>query len=271
MQKNVIYYIICENYEKGKSILMENIKLKENERIDDLELKGFKIIQNTDGFCFGIDSVLISDFAKHIKKNSKVIDLGTGSGIIATLLCAKTNLSKVIGVEIQEDVAEMANRSIKLNHLENKFQIINDNIKNLKEKFEACSFDVVITNPPYQKLKTGIISDGQKKLISRHEVEADLEDFISMAFYLLKDKGEFYMVHRAERLVDIISIMRRSKIEPKQLRIVCSSQGKEPKLVLIKGIKNARPFLKIKNNLYIYNKDGKYTPEILKIYGKKDK
>ncbi len=247
---------------------MEDIELKENERIDDLEIKGLKIIQNTEGFCFGIDSVLLSDFAKNIKDNSKVIDLGTGTGIIGTLLCAKTNLSKVVGVEVQEDVANMAERSIKLNRLENKFKIINENIIDLKNRFESASFDVVVTNPPYKKLNTGIINDKENKLISRHEVKANLKDFIEIAFYLLKDKCEFYMVHRPDRLVDIISTMRACKIEPKELRFVCSKLGERPKLVLIKGIKNAKPFLKIKNNLYIYDEQGNYTEEILKIYGK---
>lgn len=247
---------------------MKKIKLKENERIDDLEIKGLKLIQNIEGFCFGIDSVLLADFAKNIKNNSKVIDLGTGTGIIATLLCAKTNLSKIIGVEIQKEVSDMATRSIKLNKLENKFEIINKNIKELKEIFQSGSFDVVITNPPYKKLNTGIINEKEEKLISRHEVEANLNDFIEISFYLLKDKGEFYMVHRPERLVDIIETMRKLKIEPKELRFICSNKNKEPKLVLIKGVKNAKPFLKIQKNLYIYEENGNYTEDVLKIYGK---
>lgn len=247
---------------------MKNIEIKENERIDDLQIQNLKIIQNTEGFCFGIDSVLLSDFAKNIKNNAKVIDLGTGTGIIATLLCAKTNLSKVVGVEIQEDVANMAKRSIKLNNLDKKFEVINDNINNLKNHFNASNFDVVVTNPPYKKLNTGIINEEEKKLISRHEVKADLKDFIEIAFYLLKDKGEFYMVHRPERLIDIITTMRECKIEPKQIRFVCSNPEKEPKLILIKGVKNAKPFLKVEKNLYIYQENGTYTKEIMEIYNK---
>ena len=172
------------------------INLKENERIDDLEYKNLKIIQNSTGFCFGIDSVLISDFAKNIKNGAKVMDLGTGTGIIATLLCGKTNLSKIVGVEVQEEVADMAKRSIKLNNLQDRFEIINDNIKNLKNKFNTCSFDAIVTNPPYKKINTGIINEDKKKLISRHEVEADLSDFLEISKYLLKDYGELYMVHR---------------------------------------------------------------------------
>ena len=245
------------------------VELKENERIDDLELKGLKIIQNKEGFCFGIDSVLLSDFAKNIENNSLVLDLGTGTGIIPILLCGKTNLKKVIGVEVQEKIAEMAKRSIKLNNLEARFQVINENILNLKNIYQNQTFDVVVTNPPYKKKNSGIINENHEKLISRHEIEADLADFIKVSKDLLKDKGEFYMVHRPERLVDILSIMRKEKLEPKVLRMVYSNKNKEPKLVLIKGIKNAKPFLKVEKNLYIYDENGNYTDEILEIYNKK--
>ena len=245
------------------------VELKENERIDDLELKGLKIIQNKEGFCFGIDSVLLSDFVKNIKNNSLVLDLGTGTGIIPILLCGKTNLKKVIGVEVQEKIAEMAKRSIKLNNLEARFQVINENILNLKNIYQNQTFDVVVTNPPYKKKNSGIINENHEKLISRHEIEADLADFIKVSKDLLKDKGEFYMVHRPERLVDILSIMRKEKLEPKVLRMVYSNKNKEPKLVLIKGIKNAKPFLKVEKNLYIYDENGNYTDEILEIYNKK--
>ena len=243
-----------------------NVELKENERIDDLEFKKLKVNQNKEGFCFGIDAVLLSDFAKNIKNNAKVLDLGTGTGIISILLCGKTNLSKIIGVEVQEEVADMAKRSVRLNNLENKFEIINENITNLEKIYERNSFDVIVTNPPYKKENTGIVNEEKKKLISRHETLAKLEDYIKISNKLLKDKGEFYMVHRPERLVDIITYMRQYKIEPKEIRFVCSHENEPPKLVLIKGIKSGKPFLKFKENLYIYEKDGKYTEAILKIY-----
>jgi len=242
--------------------------LKENERIDDLEFKNLKIIQNKDGFCFGIDSVLLSDFAKNIRNNSKVIDLGTGTGIINILLSGKTNASEFIGVEIQEEVAEMAKRSIELNKLENKIKIINENILNLKELYKQKSFDVVVTNPPYKKLNTGLVNDKNKKVISRHEITARLEDFINIASYLLKDYGEFYMVHRPDRLVDIFNIMRKEKIEPKLIKFVYPNKNKKTNLVLIKGVKNGNPFLEYDNNLFVYNEDGTYTEDILKIYNK---
>ncbi len=244
------------------------VVLKENERIDDLEFKNLKIIQNKNGFCFGIDSILLSDFAKNIKKDATVLDLGTGTGIIPILLCGKTNLKKIIGVEIQKEVAEMAKRSCKLNNLENRFEIINENILNLKDIFKNQTFDAVVTNPPYKKKHTGLINESQKKIISRHEITANLEDFIRASRNLLKDKGELYMVHRPERLVDILYIMRNYKIEPKILKMIYSDKNKEPKLILIKGIKNAKQFLKVEKNLYIYDENKNYTKDILKIYNK---
>ena len=247
----------------------KDIRLKENERIDDLEYKGLKIIQNKKGFCFGIDSILLSDFAKNIKKGTRVLDLGTGTGIIATLLCGKTELSEIIGIEIQEEVYEMAKRSIRLNHLENKFKMIQDNIVNLNKYFEKNTFDVIVTNPPYKKLATGVQNQDTKKLISRHEIEANIEDFIKISRDMLKDKGEFYIVYRPERLVDLLSIMRKYKIEPKKIRFVYSNVHAVSKLVLVQGVKNARPFLKLEENLYIYDEKGNYTDEILKIYNKK--
>ena len=245
------------------------IKLKENERIDDLEIKNMKIIQNTEGFCFGIDSVLLSDFAKEIKKDSRCIDLGTGTGILGILLCAKTNLAEIIGVEIQKEVSDMAERSIKLNNLEDKFKILNMDIKELvKEEQKKNIFDYVITNPPYKKLNTGKINENEKKLISRHELKANLEDFIKIANFLLKDKGTIFMVHKPERLVDIIELMRREKIEPKEIRFVYPKEHAEANLFLIKAIKNGGSFLKIDKPLYVYNEEGNYTDEILKIYQK---
>ena len=259
------------------------MELKEKERIDDLEFKNLKIIQNEDGFCFGIDSVLLSDFAKEVKENSVGLDLGTGTGIISILLSAKTKISKIIGVEIQKEVADMAKRSVVLNNLQDKIEILNLNIKNtvnknskktnensiIEHKLVRESFDFIVTNPPYKKLETGKINEKEYKYISRHEVTANLEDFIQVSKYLLKDRGSFYMVHRPNRLVDIMELMRKYKIEPKKIRFVYSTVEKEPTLVLVKGVKNARPFLKIENPLIIYNSDGEYTDEIYEIYNKK--
>lgn len=246
---------------------MENL-IKENERIDDLQYKGLKIIQNNTGFCFGIDSVILSNFAKEIKKGANVVDLGTGTGILGILLCGKTQLNTVTGIEIQEEVADMAKRSIKLNNLENKFKIINIDIKNIfkEKKLEKNKFDVVIMNPPYKEMGTGMINGNEKKLISRHEIKATLSDFIETASGLLKDKGELYMVHKPERLVDIIQKMRENKLEPKNLKIVYPRSDSEPSLILVKAVKGGKKFLKIERPLYIYNEDGDYTEDIKNIY-----
>ncbi len=242
--------------------------LLENERIDDLEYKGLKIIQNKNGFCFGIDSVLLSDFAKNIKKNAKVIDIGTGTGIISILLSKKANLSKIYGIEIQDEVADMAKRSVYLNNLNDKIEIINTNIKDIFNILNPNEFDVIVTNPPYMKMNTGAINEEKKKLISRHEVECTLEDIIRISYKLLKSNGEFYMVHRAERIVDILFYLRQYKIEPKILRFIQPNLNKEPNLVLIKAVKNAGYQLNVKKPLIVYNEDGKYTDEILEIYNK---
>ena len=248
---------------------MVNI-LKENERIDDLQINNFKIIQNTDGFCFGIDSVILSDFAKDLKNKSKVIDLGTGTGIISFLLIAKTKLENIVGIEVQPEVADMANRSIQLNHLENKFKIINCNIKDILNNVEKESFDVVVSNPPYKKNNTGGKNENEKKLISRHEVLADIFDFIKASKQVLKDKGTLYLVHRPERLTDIMLALMQNKIQPKKMRFVYSKEdSKEAKLVLIKAVKNGGDFLQVEKPLYIYKNNDKYNEEIIKIYNMK--
>ena len=244
------------------------MELKENERIDDLELNNYKIIQKKDGFCFGIDSVLLSDFAKEIKKDSLVVDLGTGTGILSILLCAKTKLKKIIGIEIQEDMADMARRSSELNNLEDRFEVVNVNIKNLQGVLQENYYDAIIMNPPYMKLNTGKTNQNDKKFVSRHEVTASIEDFIIASKKLLKDKGSLYIVHRPNRLIDLCYFLRKYKLEPKILRLVYPKKESEANLVLIKAVKNGGSFLKIMNPLYVYENDGNYTNEVLKIYNK---
>lgn len=246
------------------------VKLKENERIDDLQCKGLKIIQNEKGFCFGIDSVLLSEYAKEIKKDSIIVDIGTGTGIIGILLCGKAEPKKVYGIEVQEDVADMANRSIKLNDLEDKFKVINADIKNvIKDNIiEKNTVDVITINPPYKEKNTGVINEADSKIISRHETTATLSDFIEISSKLLKDRGSIYIVHKTERLVDIISKMREYKLEPKRIRFIHPKEGADANLVLIKGIKGANKFLKIDKPLYVYEQNGNYSKEILEVYGK---
>ncbi len=251
--------------------MVGKIELKENEVIDDLEYKGLKIIQNNKWFKYGIDSVLLSDFAKNMKKNSKILDIGTGTGIISILLSKKTECKEIIGIEIQEDVADMARRSVELNNLENKIKIINDNILNIENYFPLEYFDYVVTNPPYQKDNSGLKSESEKQLISRHEVKCSLEDIIIKSFKMLRDYGTFYMIHRPERLVDILYLMRKYKLEPKEIRFVHSKAKEKPNLVLIKGVKYSGEFLKVLEPLIVYEDNGEYTDEILKIYSKERK
>lgn len=241
------------------------MELKENEKIEDLEIDGLKIIQNKDWFCFGIDSVLLSDFAKEIHKNSNILDLGAGNGILELLLSAKVPNSKITGIEIQEDVCEMAKRTIKLNKLEERIEIKNINIKDLKSDIK---YDAVVTNPPYKENGTGLKNESIAKLIARHEILAELEDFIRVGSKCLKDKGAMYMVNRPERLVDIFIYARKYSLEPKKLRFVFSKINSKPVLILIKLVKYAKKYLEIKEPLYIYEEDGKYTKEIMEIYNK---
>lgn len=241
---------------------------KENEVIDDLEFKGLKIIQKKSGFKFGIDAVLLSDFAKEIKKNSDVIDIGTGTGIISILLCGKTNLKTITGIEIQKEMYELAVRNSKLNKLEDRFKVIDTNINDIKKYLEYGRYDAVVTNPPYKKLDTGLKNDNINKLISRHEVACNLEDIIEKSSKLLKNNGEFYMIHRTERLVDIIELLRKYRLEPKKIKLVYPYIDKEPNLVLVKAVKNGKPFLIMDKPLIVYKDKNQYTEEILKIYNK---
>lgn len=241
------------------------MELKENERIDDLQINNLKMIQNKNWFCFGVDSVLLSGFASEIKKNSKILDLGAGTGILGLLLSTKVDEAKIVGIEVQKEVADLAKRNIKLNNLEDRIEIINENIKKVLLNGQ---FDAVVTNPPYKEKNTGLVNDNNIKLISRHEIEGDLEDFIYSASNALKDRGSMYMVNRPERLADIFEYSRKYKLEPKELQLVYSKIKSKPVLVLIKATKNARKYLKVKEPLYIYNKDGNYTEDILRIYNK---
>lgn len=242
------------------------VELLDNERIDDLDYKGMKIIQKKDGFCFGMDSVLIANFSKISKKNAIIADLGTGTGIISLLVSAKNKINKIYGFEIQEEMVEMANRSVELNKLKEKIEIVKENIVGLSEIGYKNRFDYVITNPPYKKINTGLINENEKKLISRHEVKCTLKDILFESANILKDKGTLYMVHRPDRLPEILILMRENKIEPKEIQFVYPKEDKEANLVLIKGIKFANPYLKILEPLIIYDKKGNYTEKAINFY-----
>ena len=205
------------------------VTLKETERIDDLQLKGLKLIQDKTGFCFGIDAVLLANFAK-VKNNAKVVDLGTGTGIIPILIAGKSKASKIIGVEIQEEVYEMATRSVKLNNLEDRVEIVNADIKTIDKQLPVHGFNVATSNPPYMHMN-GIQNPNDKKAISRHEVLCDLEDVIRAASRLVMPRGKFFMIHRPIRLVDIVTLGRKYNLEPKVIQFVHPRANKAPNLV----------------------------------------
>ncbi len=244
--------------------------MKPTERIDELGCKDLKIIQNSDWFCFGMDAVLLANYSR-MKKGSKVVDLGTGTGIIPILIHGKNDVEKIYGIEIQTEVAEMATRSVELNNLSGKIEILNIDLKQAEEVLGNNIFDAVTSNPPYMPLDSGFKNKTDNKTISRHEIECSLRDVIETANRLLKPNGRFFLVHRPNRIVDILTLLREYKLEPKAIRFVHPRVGKSPNLVLIKSIKLAKPDLKFEDPLYIYNDDGNYTKELLDIYGIEEK
>lgn len=245
-------------------------ELKRNERIDDLQCNGLRLIQNTEGFRFGADAVLLANFAR-IRKGQRVIDLGTGTGIIPVLLAGKTEADEIEGLEIQPEIAEMASRSVMLNHLEGRIRITCGDIKDGADLFGTGSFDVVVTNPPYKHSGSGLINPDDSIAISKHEILCSLEDVISTSSSILKDNGKFFMVHRPERMVDIVYLMRQYRIEPKRIRFVHPYPGRRPNLMLVEGMKHGGAFLNFMDPLYIYDEHGNYTEEINRIYGRDGK
>lgn len=240
--------------------------LKKNERIDDLQRNHYKIIQDPERFCFGMDAVLLSGFAR-AKEGDRVLDLGTGTGIIPILMEAKTQAAHFIGLEIQRESADMAARSVSLNHLEGKIEIVTGDIKEAVSLFGAASFDVVTCNPPYMTEHHGLTNPEAPKAIARHELLCTLEDVISQAARLLKPGGNFYMVHRPFRLVDIITLLRTYGVEPKRMKMVYPFVDKEPNMVLIEANRGGRPRLSVEKPLIVYKEPGVYTDEIYDIYG----
>ncbi|MBE5989660.1 tRNA1Val (adenine37-N6)-methyltransferase [Lacrimispora xylanisolvens] len=242
------------------------IKLKDNERIDDLQRNGYQIIQNRDGFCFGMDAVLLSGFAK-VKPEEKAIDLGTGTGIIPLLLEAKNQGMHYTGLEIQEEVADMAARSVALNHLEDKITIVRGDIKEASRLFGAASFDVVTSNPPYMNDAHGLKNPDLPKAISRHEVLCTLEDVAREAARLLRPGGRFYLVHRPHRLIEIITALKSVGMEPKRMKMVHPFADKEANMVLIEAVRGGRSMIKVEAPVIVYKEPGVYTDEIYTIYG----
>ena len=247
------------------------IQLLPNERIDDLQRNGYRIIQNKNGFCFGMDAVLLSGFiceglGNKTRENTKIIDLGTGTGIIPLLLRAKTNSRDLTGLEIQETSVDMARRSVELNGLEEDIHIVSGDICKADKIFGKALFDIVTSNPPYMKPAGGLTNPEDAKAIARHEIKCTFGDVAGQAAALLKPQGKFFLVHRPERLAELIDILRDYKLEPKRLRMVHSFMDSQATMVLIEAAKGGNIFLKVEQPLIIYKSKGVYTNEILDIY-----
>ena len=236
------------------------------ERIDELQRNGYRIIQNPERFCFGMDAVLLSGFAR-AKKQERCLDLGCGNGIIPILMEAKTEGKHFTGLEIQPESADMARRSVALNGLQDRIDIVEGDIKDASKIFGASSFHVVTTNPPYMTAQHGLTNLYEAKTIARHEVLCNLEDIIRESARLLMPGGRFYMVHRPFRLAEIISLMVQYRMEPKRMRLVYPYVDREPNMVLIEGLRGGKSRMTVEKPLIVYKEPGKYTDELYDVYG----
>lgn len=236
------------------------------ERIDELQRNGYRIIQNPERFCFGMDAVLLSGFAR-AKKQERCLDLGCGNGIIPILMEAKTEGKHFTGLEIQPESADMAKRSVALNGLQDRIDIVEGDIKDASKIFGASSFHVVTTNPPYMTAQHGLTNLYEAKTIARHEVLCNLDDIIRESARLLMPGGRFYMVHRPSRLAEIISLMVQYRMEPKRMRLVYPYVDREPNMVLIEGLRGGKSRMTVEKPLIVYKEPGKYTDEIYDVYG----
>lgn len=242
------------------------IILNPNERVDDLQINGFKIIQNPDKFCFGMDAVLLSDYAG-IKKDSRVMDLCSGTGIVPILLEAKYEAAYIEGLEYQKDCVDMARRSVTMNGLDGRITMTEGDVREVKEHYPQGSFDYVTCNPPYMTGQHGQTNKNYGKAIARHEILCSLEDVVLAAKWLLKETGHLIMVHRPFRLAEIFYCLKENKLEPKRMRLVYPYVDKEPNMVLIEAVKGGRQRITVESPLIIYKKDGSYMDEIYSIYG----
>ncbi len=250
---------------------MKNSLIHSFERVDDLQINNLKIIQNPDWFCFGVDAVLLADYsAKNIKKGNRVLDLCSGNGIIPILLSEKSSAKSIFGLEIQEPVFEMAKRSVKLNNLNDKITMICGDLKDSVELFGRSSFQYITCNPPYKEAGGGLTTNADTTTLARHEILCTLEDVVRVSSNILEPQGKLCMIHRPERLVDIIYIMKKYNLEPKRLRFIHPYPNKTATMILIEGVRQGRPKLFLDPPLYIYEEKGVYSKEINTIYGRED-
>lgn len=246
--------------------------------IVDLGYNGYKIKQDKRYFCFGMDSVLLANFVSSNNANNVILDLCTGSGVIPVIISYKKKYKKIYGVELQKEMFELFKENVNLNKLNDKIECINEDIKNIKnirkkliDNENKDVFDIICVNPPYKKGGTGIKNDDTVKYIARHEVMCTLEDVFFTSKSLLKSNGKMYMVHKPDRLVDIIYFARKYKLEPKKIQFVYPKVDKKPSIVLLEFVKNGRGQLDVLEPLIEYNEDGSYTDSIYKVYGMENK
>lgn len=242
------------------------VELKENERLDDLQRNGYQIIQNPEKFCFGMDAVLLTGFA-HAAEGERLLDLGTGTGIIPILMEAKYHCGYLAGLEIQAESADMAARSVELNGLSDKIDIILGDIKEADKIFSSASFDCITCNPPYMPKHHGLVNPSGPKAIARHEIYCDFEDVARQAAKLLKPGGTFFLVHRPFRLAEIMVTLARYKLEPKRMQLVYPYADREPNMVLLEAVRGGRPGMRAEKPLIIFREPGVYMPELKDLYG----
>lgn len=237
--------------------------------VEETLLNGNKILQDPQKFMFGIDAVLLADFAaKGIRRKDKVMDLCTGTAIVPLLLDTISTASSITALEIQPESARMASESVALNNLESKIEVVEGDLKKVDELFPKHSFTVVTCNPPYMSANTGKQNPGEEKAIARHEILCNLEDVIKASDYLIKPDGSLYLIHRPNRLAEIFYYCRKYNLEPKVMQMVIPFENKEPTMVLIEARKNARPDLKVLHSLIVYESAGKYSKEVEEIYAR---
>ncbi len=245
---------------------MKEIHLNPGERIDDLQRNGYGIIQNPEKFCFGMDAVLLTGFAR-AGEQDVLLDLGTGTGIIPLLMSAKYHCAHLTGLEIQEESADMARRSVSMNGLEDKIDIVTGDIKEADQCFQSASFDCITCNPPYMIGKHGLANPEAPKAIARHEILCTLEDVVRVTAKLLKPGGHFFLVHRPFRLAEIMTTLSQYKLEPKRMQLVYPYVDREPNMVLVEAVRGGRPRMTVEKPLIIFERQGVYMPEIRDVYG----
>lgn len=245
---------------------MEQISLKPGERLDELQRNGYQIIQNPDTFCFGMDAVLLSGFVT-AKEGDVLLDLCSGNGILPILLEAKTKCAHLTGLEIQDEIADMARRSVEINHLSEKVSIVTGDVKEADKLFSSASFDCITCNPPYMIGQHGLTNPDAPKAIARHEILCTFDDIAAMAARLLKPGGHFFLVHRPFRLAELIVTLSKYKLEPKRMKLVYPYADKEPNMVLLEAVRGGKPRMTVEKPLIVFEKPGVYMPEIRDVYG----